>query len=30
MRFPTECYQIHHTLRQTMPQLAQGNRVLLR
>ena len=23
MRFPSECYQIHQTLRQTMPNLAE-------
>ena len=24
MRFPSECCQIHHTLRQTMPQLTEA------
>ena len=28
MRFPSECYQIHQTIRQTMPHLSQGNRIL--
>ena len=24
MRFPSECYQIHHTMRQTMPHLTEA------
>ena len=29
MRFPSECYQIHQTLRQRMPHLTRGNLILL-